>query len=133
MLQWTMMGQPGAAPAVPTTSLEIVRRAYASGSRIIGWYEEQALKTRSPRELARIDGTRELAARIEEVIGGPLIAVDVSSKMARASAWSVFRAVLPAAMPRESDHRLARFDGRRLAAALKRAGADAHREPHPFG
>lgn len=116
-----------ADPARPDTSLGHVRRCFERGGEILSWYEGLP---RDQREFRAADAT----SMASGAVGNPLI-VDVTDARARSSGWTVVRAIVPTAQPRESMSRAQCVATPALKSALERhaGGRGPRRDPHPFG
>ncbi len=146
MMQWTMRYSPAAHKLLqesssgsrePTTSLEHVVGSFANGMTVVSWYRSQSetLQQLGSRHWQHTTEVTDLVRRVEGDLECPVVVVDVTDQTSRNSGWYVVRAIVPDALPKESDHRIAHLGGRRLAAEAKRIRATdkIRTDPHPFG
>lgn len=112
----------------PRSSLEHVLWANEHHRLVYSILDGRCRGMLAPQDLPSGWTVSAVVAGIRDSLGGKAAVVDVTSRAARASGWSVVRVIATAAQPRESDAAIPhlRFDGinQERVANLK---------PHPFG
>lgn len=138
-LQWTArnVADDAVTPsAPPETSLAHVLRAFRDGPSVLAHLRGDATTAGAEGEAESPGSLAELVVAAEEVFECPVIVVDVTSQAARTSGWYVARVIVPGALPRESDARVAHLGGPRVRSLLGSEPLDApalETSPHPFG
>jgi len=138
-LQWTARSftdDAVMASALPETSLAHVLRAFWDGSSVLANLRSDATPAGAKTEAEGPGSLADLVIAAEEVFACPVIVVDVTSRAARSSGWYVARVIVPGALPRESDARVAHLGGPRLRSLLGSEPLDSpalETAPHPFG
>lgn len=119
MLRHAVLTAKPRVVATPTDSLGHVARTFADGREVIEWYRGL------PRHSSgfRPPGHAAMAGPL----GGPLV-VDATDARTRAAGWTVVRAIVPGAQPREPDARAPCLGTSPLAGCER-----LHLAPHPFG
>lgn len=136
-LQWTMRYSNDFKEAshLPQTSYDHVLMAYLNGKTIINQYLKKARNqkfTIHKQPISLLD----LVNKAEKIFESQIVVVDVTSDKARKSGWYVVRVIIPGALPRESDARIAHLGGSRLCKILEKYKLDSDKLvtlPHPFG